>query len=289
MKTWGRYEAGSAIRNDKRQAVCRVLGWLSLPSEGKAPQHDWREHIDVRDIDEAMRQTYVYQDYGAIGAYLFSDALSMMRSFTEEALEELSHMPKGSHVGELEYVDIGAYLPPQFLTRYDYEFAHGLKYLIEKISQKNKLGVKLTAHTVLDEVALTAIHFQATALSDKYSFEGLEDIEDADDDGFDDDEKYKADGSYFLNMFLEMECGDEDCKMLLWNDHLPEDHAYHFSHWLIPQFFLDTFTAVSTGDLMGYPRIRKVPDDMSDMPLPTQEEIDAIRFTAAEEMAKMFD
>ena len=53
----------------------------------------------------------------------------MLVDHIDADMGELSVLPRGTHLGELEFSFILDDLPRQFLTRYDYEFLYALEVL----------------------------------------------------------------------------------------------------------------------------------------------------------------
>ena len=212
IKTWCRYEAGESIRQDKAKGICKALNWRALPS--LAEQDD-----SSLDINEYRANKYwskmLEERFGATAAASFVIGSEILEDHINEDLEELSHMPKGSHVGQLGISFIVHNLPPQFLPRYDYEFLYALRCALHKMKECVRYKTDLVAHSVIEELVLYLVIEESRML--------LEDGDYVPDEGWDD---------WIFDLF-----DDIDIVTLLYSDHyVTKDNVYHFDHWVDEQF-----------------------------------------------------
>ena len=214
-KTWSRYEAGESIRKDKWTGICRALNWK-------------KSHLDVDfedsgfDINKYRNNKYWSQDiaglYGDFAAASFIIGSELLTDNIDSDLEQLSKLPRGSHLGEIYHSYLVDDLPPQFLTRYDYEFVYALKCSLFLLREKARYGVQMLAHSVIEELI-----FYLIVEETRYFLEMNGYIPDADWD------------EWIFDMF-----GDEDIITLLYSDmYLTEGWSYHFDHWLEEQFYME--------------------------------------------------
>lgn len=116
-KTWYRYEAGNAIRDDKVQIVLSALKWSEFPSEDLSVL----SIVGNVDLSHWAYVNWIADKYDVLLAKMFACACDLVFNNLCSVVHDLSSMPKGSHVGQVffAYDDI---LPECYLTRYDYEF-----------------------------------------------------------------------------------------------------------------------------------------------------------------------
>ena len=214
-KTWCRYEAGESIRQDKAKGICKALNWRVLPS--------FEEHNDASfDINEYRVNKYwskaLEDRFGATAAASFVIGSEFLEDHINEDLEALSHMPKGSHVGQLGISFLADDLPPQFLTRYDYEFMYALRCALCKMKECVTHGKELIAHSVIEELVLYLVIEESRIL--------LEDGDYTPEEGWDD---------WAFDLFDDM-----DIVTLLYSDmYLSRDNTYYFDRWTEYQFYMD--------------------------------------------------
>ena len=98
---------------------------------------------------------------GADAARTFSLGVDVHRGLLTEDLEQLAHLPRGTHLGELEESWISAALPRLWLTRYDHEFCHYVLAVDEELCARlctHPLGVgEPLVRTVAEEMVLHQI------------------------------------------------------------------------------------------------------------------------------------
>lgn len=220
-KTWCRYEAGESIRKDKAKGICKALNWHMFP-DGNDKETDNTFDINIYKEHEAWSE-YINDCYGEAAAVSFVIGSDILLDHIEEDLNELSVLPKGSHIGQLAISMIKEILPPQFLIRYDYEFLYCLKANVLKLIKIAHNNTVFTAKSVMQELALYLIIEEAEFLMDTMSFDmesaGIENV-----DAWDE---------WIFDLF-------DDMDIVTWlysNIYLTSDHTYHFEHWIDEQFY----------------------------------------------------
>lgn len=213
VKTWCRYEAGEPIRRDKCAMICRALKWLRLPIA--------EEPATKLTLDEAKRHSAwssdLEQKFGPLAALSFAGGSDVLMDQLDDALDELSHLPKGTHVGELDASMLADVLPPQFLTAYDYTFLYAMRCTLKNLRLRAGTGQEFVAHSVAEELLIYLAVDDAELLMD--------------------DRVRREQGDAWKEWVFDL---FDDCDLLanLYDDvFLTADNAYHFEHWFEPQFF----------------------------------------------------
>jgi hypothetical protein len=138
---------------------------------------------------------------------------------------DLASMPSGSHIGQLSTSYISDMLPPQFLTRYDYDFIYHMKCVLLQLRAHAKYGVPMVAHSVLEELIIYLCNEEAQSLIE---------VSVGADDSID-TEELKHSENWAFDMFDDMDI----ITFLYSNWYLEEDHPFHFEHWSDQQFYMD--------------------------------------------------
>lgn len=210
-KSWSRYESGESIRKDKVKGICKALKWVKIPDElggGNLPTfEEYQSH-------EAWSQ-YLCDAFGLIAAVSFSIGSDILLDYIEEDLQELSSLPKSSHIGQLNCSNIDFLLPEQFLTSYNYDFLFLMKCRLVQIRKIAHHG-QIIAHSVLDELLFYAIVELAESLILEEEDLWKENWEEWIFDMFDD-----CDIMTFLYSGLYIEKND----------------SFHFDNWRTEQFY----------------------------------------------------
>lgn len=204
-KTWVRYESGSPIRTDKVPGVCKALRWANLGG-GRAPQAG---KYDLNVDEESPAWPYkVCRAYGRGAAVSFVAGSGILLDYTIEDLKGLSRMPRGSHIGEIGVSWLKDLLPKQFLTRYDYEFVYALLCANQRMREDAERSGWVSAHTILDVLAMRAQCECARILMEGWEFEP----------GWD-------------NWLKDVYEYSEADRYLFSDEYLPTGHMYHFDNW----------------------------------------------------------
>ena len=216
-KTWSRYEAGESIRLDKCKGICRALNWPSFPigndGENSKEEIDYEQH--------EVWSVFLVESFGYMAALSFAVGSDLLLDKINQDLDELSALPRHTHLGQLSFSHIVDSLPPQFLMEYDYNFVYLLRSALIELQNRARLGNTMYAHTVLEEVLFYICVEEAKAyielVNEKIDNED-EDWEDWIYDLFDDTDILY---SLYSNKFIDV------------------DNRYHFIHWNEHQFCLD--------------------------------------------------
>ncbi|MCC9812708.1 hypothetical protein HK195_06090, partial [Streptococcus agalactiae] len=99
----------------------------------------------------------IYQTMGLTPALSFIAGCEILSDDINNDLEELSKLPKESHLGQLDTSLLLSLLPQQFITKYDYEFVYKLSKVLAQYTSRNKVGSSYTAHNVIEEICLYLI------------------------------------------------------------------------------------------------------------------------------------
>lgn len=214
-KTWCRYEAGESIRIDKGKGICKALNWLYLPDEDNT-----KEKINIREYKKHESWSdYIAKHFGKLAAVSFVVGSDILSDWLDEDIAELSSMPRGSHIGQIDTSFLSSMLPQQFLMKYDYDFIYALRMTIIQLIETAKTGGPIIAHSVMEELSLYLIVESSRFLVDTM------DINESDAATWD---------HWIFDIF-----DDEDLITFLYSDSfiLDENHSYHFVHWMEKQFY----------------------------------------------------
>ena len=219
-KSWGRYESGNAIRQDKIRGLMKALGWSSFPEVDGALGDTDIGFFQVIDRSHEAWSEALCEEYGRMCATVFAAGSDLLVDELTEDLAELSQHPRGTHLGELDASWLAGSLPAQFALRYDYEFLFGLRAAVMVLRLRGVHGIPV-AHTVLEELALYLVLRKAELFAD------------IDPDAFGDDDDWRE----WLGGLL----GDLDIELYLYNRYLVlgPGFPYHFDRWTEGQFWLD--------------------------------------------------
>ena len=221
-KTWFRYEDGESIRKDKFKGVCRALNWKSLPEY--QTEEDLQFCLEEYTKHKAWSQ-YIQNQFGDLAAISFVIGSDLLLDWLQEDLAGLASMPKGSHLGQLEFSCLAPSLPKQFFMQYDYDFLYRLRATVLRLRQIAHKGA-LEAKSVLDELALYLISEQSQdaieCMASSLESAGI---------------PYDSEWKNWVFDFL----GDMDLMICLYDDaYLTNDHIYHFEHWPEKQFWKES-------------------------------------------------
>lgn len=220
-KTWCRYENGESIRRDKAKGICKALNWHILPDDAAEDKLDF-------DIEEYKKHyawsTYICDCYGEAAAISFVIGSDILLDYLEEDLQELSVMPKGTHVGQLAVSMVKDILPRQFLMRYDYEFLYCLKANVVRLREIAHHGFSFAAHSVMEELVIYLF-----AEESKFLMETM--LPDMEAYGIEDLDTWQE---WIFDLFEDM-----DLVTLLYSGrYLTCNNIYHFDHWMEEQFHI---------------------------------------------------
>ena len=220
-KTWCRYEAGESIRQDKVKGICKVLNWPNLI----ASENDVENTISIADYRKhGAWSNYLEKKFGKIAAFSFAAGSDILYEQITDDMQELTKLPKGSHIGQLNCSYLSDMLPPQFLMHYDYEFLYQMQCKLEQMRKFAKTDKTIIAHSVLEELIIYLCNEEALILLESEKESLASNLK---------DKKYTKD--WIFDLFDDMDI----VTCLYSNLYLTTDHIYHFSHWNENQFYVD--------------------------------------------------
>lgn len=221
-KTWSRYEAGESIRKDKGKGICKALNWHDFPKEDSDESNT--HNLNDYKKSDAWSQ-YLAENFGESAAISFVIGSDILLDNLQQDMQELSSMPKESHLGEIGTSWLESDLPPQFLMRYDYDFLYILRATIVHFRTVSSMGSRIIAHSVIEELALYLIMEES-----RFPMENMNSNMEPDDmDSYDDWDNWA------FNIFDDM-----DIVTFLYSDqYLDTSHPYHFEHWQDAQFYCE--------------------------------------------------
>lgn len=220
-KTWYRYETGGSIRSDKCKGICKALNWRMFPDQfGEENESfsilEYKNH-------EAWSE-FLEDNYSIEAAMSFAVGSDLLYDYIKEDMKELSSLPVGSHIGQLEFSMLSSSLPAQFLMRYDYEFLYQMKCSLFQLRMRAKNNLPMTAHSVMEELLIYLCNEEGTVFKEiSNEANGIE--KDCDDD--------------FEGWVFDLFDDKDIISFLYSNVYLDSYHSYHFSHWFDQQFYVD--------------------------------------------------
>ena len=218
-KTWCRYEAGESIRRDKYKGICRALNWDILSEDAASKE-------DIFDLEPYRSHTawssYIAENYGDIAAISLVMGSDLLLDSIKEDLTDLSSMPRGSHIGQLPASWLSDFMPPQFLTRYDYEFLYSMQAALLRLQKRACQQDGFPIRSVLEELIVYIAVEKAEVLIDSMAPQmraaGIRIPHDWKD--------------WIFDLFWD----DDLVTCLFCGGCLPPSHTYHFIHWTKEQF-----------------------------------------------------
>lgn len=221
-KTWCRYESGESIRSDKGKGICKALNWRSLPDE-----EDYDNDFSLEEYrDHEAWSSYLEQCFGVGAALSFAIGSDIIYDYIRQDIEELSSMPKGSHIGELGVSWMIDALPKQFLPEYDYDFLYQLKCCLQGLIGRAHAEKDLHGHSVMEELLIYLCNQEGISFLElSGELMTIEDeMEDTDLE------------EWVFDLFDDMDI----ITYLYSNCYLPSNHVYHFSHWSEDRFYRES-------------------------------------------------
>lgn len=221
-KTWSRYEAGESIRKDKCKGICKALNWSKLPDDGETETSN-EFNINKYKNHKAW-SPYLMERFGIHASASFAIGSDILLDYIQDDMNELSSMPRGSHVGQINVSWLESLLPAQFLMRYDYDFLYILHTTVNKFRLHAPCGTPIVAHSVIEELALYLIMEESRFLIESMEF----------DEEQDDIDCYNDWDGWVFDIFDDM-----DLITFLYSDmYITNEHPYHFDCWLENQFYV---------------------------------------------------
>jgi len=213
-KTWCRYETGESIREDKYKGLCRALNWKALPIDD-AEEHPYNLNSYTHDT---YWSKYLENHFGKAAAASIAIGSEIINDYVNDDYNKLAHMPKGTHIGQIDDSWLSGIMPKQFLMRYDYDFMYQFCNVVDHIQEMASSGEKFIAHSVIEELTIYLMVQEAKELLEMDNPEM--------DTGWDD---------WIFDLF-----GDDDLIIYLYENHyLSEGDESHFNQWMKYQYYTD--------------------------------------------------
>lgn len=201
-----------------------------------------KEEINLSEYKESKGWSAFLEDnFGTLSAILFAAGSDLLLDAIEHEMYELSLMPIGSHVGQINSSVLKDNLPQQFMTRYDYEFLYKFRSELINMRMRAMDGLSIIAHSVAQELIIYISNEMGKIAAesdenvkklvtdhkliyDKLSFE-------MDDEDLDEMKFYDEDWVFTL-------FGDADILSELYSGRaVAKGNSYHIKHWFEEQFF----------------------------------------------------
>lgn len=221
-KTWSRYEAGESIRSDKLRGVLKALRWSKFPDDESIG--DYESYLEEYKAHSCWSDTIAI-NYGDLAAISFCIGTDLLYDDIRMDIEEISTMPKNTHIGELTCSCLMGFLPEIYLMEYNYEFLFKLMRTFQNLKERAVSGDVFKAHNVAEEILMGIIIEEARIyieeLGAETNFNNLEDY-----NGW-------KDWQYEL---LE----DDDVDLCFYSDvYFTPPSEYQFSNWFENIFFIN--------------------------------------------------
>lgn len=218
-KTWCRYEAGESIRSDKCKGICQALNWLAIT------EHDADNRFSIDEYRTHVAwSSFLEKAFGAGAAFSFATGSDILLDHIKNDIQELSSLPDGTHIGQINVSWLQGSLPEQFLMHYNYDFLFRMKCILSQMRLRAKHGGSMAAHSVMEELIIYLCSEEAGALMELNA-----------DDGDGGEKELETSSEWVFDLF-----GDMDIITCLYCDmYLDPSHMYHFSHWFDHQFYND--------------------------------------------------
>lgn len=154
-ETLRRYESGSAIREDKIPALCRLLAWQRLPDAVDQSDAGGPLAPNWDDRDRAGFSESVEDALGEDCAHTLAVGFELVVDQIDHVIAELESMPLGSHVG-MTTLGFEFDPPPVFLTRCDHQTMVRLRNSAADLSRRlqEPLDLPLEGLPVAEQIVL---------------------------------------------------------------------------------------------------------------------------------------
>ena len=201
-----------------------------------------KEEIDLSEY-KALKgwSAFLEDNFGTLSAILLAAGSDLLLDAFEHEMYELSRMPRGSHVGQINSSVLKDNLPQQFMTRYDYDFLHKFRSELIDMRMRAMDGLSIIAHSVAQELIIYISNEMG-----KVAIESDENVKKliAENGSFydklsSDIENEELDKIKFYNEDWVFDLfGDADILSELYSGRaVAKGNAYHIKHWFDEQFF----------------------------------------------------
>ena len=210
-----------------------VLSWKTLPEEGCMTDDVDRFAESSPPVEDPSFKAdksheawspYLETTYGSWVATIFAVGSDLVYDIAKDDLEKLSSRPRGTHLGVV-FSMLNNMLPPQFVTRYDYEFVYAFFCSVDSLRRRARTGDAIRACTVLEELVIIVVievaeDFLGSVGVDFGSIGG---------------------GGTVESLHAKI-CGNSDLCIWLYSTlkgPVPPGHPYHFDCWLNQPLYCD--------------------------------------------------
>lgn len=123
--------------------------------------------VSIFQEDDAW-SSEIAERYGDGTAVAFVLGSSLLLEELENDLDQLSKMPRGTHIGMLKHSWLTDMLPDQFLMSYDYDFIYYWSTVIFDLRDRAaNPNVTLMTNTLLEDISLFLIMEESDLIIDK--------------------------------------------------------------------------------------------------------------------------
>ncbi|UUX35209.1 helix-turn-helix domain-containing protein [Fundicoccus culcitae] len=222
VQTWKKYEAGNPIRQDKIKGILKALEWTKFPDNLNSDE-SIQSLLNEYQSHDAWSKT-VFEYHGLFAAISFCAGTDILSDYIDHDLEELSSLPKGTHIGQLQDSELSFFLPSDYLMEYDYNFLFSLRKSLNSLISQYTHGNSLVAHKPIDEILL----YLTVSVSDEYIKEIRDNL------SFEESEKFEYSDGWIFDVFDDM-----DVETYLFSNFdigIPND--YQFNNWFKEIFYV---------------------------------------------------
>ena len=201
-----------------------------------------KEEINLSEYKESKGwSTFLETNFGILSAIHYAAGSDLLLDALEHEMHELSRMPRGSHVGQINSSVLKDNLPQQFMTRYDYDFLYKFRSELIDMRMRAMDGLSIIAHSVAQELIIYISNEMG-----KVAIESDENVKkliaengsfydklssDIENEELDKINLYNED--WVFDLF-----GDADILSELYSGRaVAKGNAYHIKHWFDEQFF----------------------------------------------------
>ena len=201
-----------------------------------------KEEINLSEYKESKGwSTFLETNFGILSAIHYAARSDLLLDALEHEMHELSCMPRGSHVGQINSSVLKDNLPQQFMTRYDYDFLYKFRSELIDMRMRAMDGLSIIAHSVAQELIIYISNEMG-----KVAIESDENVKkliaengsfydklssDIENEELDKIKLYNED--WVFDLF-----GDADILSELYSGRaVAKGNAYHIKHWFDEQFF----------------------------------------------------
>lgn len=200
------------------------------------------------DMIDAMKESDTWsptlaEQAGEIAAASFCFGSDLLFDLIKDSMRDAIDCPNGTALSDIKYVSfanvLADMLPKQFARCYDLSFLVQMKGVLENLRASiPRAKNRVCAHTVMEEVILYLIMKISEDIGGVYDLYSSDDNHEISNEN-NEDSMQDEDFDHILDTWVFDVFNDADIITYLYSDiNLPEEHAYHFSHWREPRFYI---------------------------------------------------